>query len=330
MGTLTMKPIYKSIAFQLFGSKFRSSYRINKAHQKNILTILNLHRVCVDDQSSYKPLDPKIFEELIKFTKANYTITTFNDLDSIKLIHDNPKPFLIISFDDGYKDFIEVAVPILFKHKIKVNQNIIPECVDTGDPPLNVAVQDFIGKASAVDLRRLSIPGFDMGADLSNRMGIGLRVSAFLKNKPIVKQNEYKELILSQIGGIHDYQVTPMMNLDDIRQLIEIHELGAHSYSHASMALETDDYVKNDLKLCQEWFSKHLSNHKINIYAFPNGSYREQHIQYVRDAGYDHVLLVGDKFSTITRKVHHRFGFDAETKEEMRFRVIGRFSEIKD
>jgi peptidoglycan/xylan/chitin deacetylase (PgdA/CDA1 family) len=324
-----MKSIPKTIAFHLFGSKIRAGYRITKACQKNVLTILNLHRVCADDKSSYKPLDPKIFEEQIKFIKTNYTTITLNDLEAIKSIRNNLKPFLIISFDDGYKDFIEVTAPILFKHKVKVNHNIVPECVDTGDPPLNVAVQDFIGKASAVDLRRLSIPGFNMGADLSNRMGIGLRVSAFLKNKPIAKQKEYKELILSQIGKTHGYQVTPMMNLDDIRQLIEIHELGAHSYSHASMALETDDYVKNDLKQCQDWFSKHLNNYRVNIYAFPNGSYREQHIQYARDAGYDYVLLVNDKFSSINQNVHHRFGFNAETIEEMRFRVIGGFSEIK-
>ena len=163
-----------------------------------------------------------------------------------------------------------MAVPLLLKYKIKVNQNIIPDCVDSGHPPFNVAVQDFIGKSSDAQLMALSIPGFNIAADISNRFLLGLRVSKFFKNRQMSQQIELKKHILSQLDSFSDFKMTPMMNLSDIKQLIDLHEFGAHSYTHASMAFETDGYVKKDLKDCKDWFHNRL-NYSVGIYAFPNG-----------------------------------------------------------
>ena len=122
--------------------------RINKIDKNERLTILNLHRVGKSDGSTYKPLDEDIFIYLIEFLKSNYLITSFSELNSDfnnKKIKKG-KPKLILSFDDGYKDFLEVVHPILLKNGIRANQNIIPSSVDLGRPPLNVLLQDYIGK----------------------------------------------------------------------------------------------------------------------------------------------------------------------------------------
>ena len=311
----------------LLGSNLRVRYRIKKISDKKVLTILNLHRVCRDDGSSYKPLEPAIFEELLRFLVKNFTLTTFGDLVESNLTKEFNKPLLIISFDDGYKDFIDVTVPILFKYKIKVNQNLIPECVDSGDPPLNVLMQDFIGKASDSELRNINIPGFEVGQKLDNRIQIGLRISKYIKNKSMSEQRIIKEKFLEVAGNLPSFKGTPMMNIDDVRELTQLHEFGAHSYSHASMEFENDSYVLDDLIKCKDWFNDNLGQ-KVDIYAFPNGSFKTNHIQLAKDCGYKHILLVNDLFSSLETEVHHRFGFYAENNLEMKFRALGCFSEI--
>jgi len=323
-----MNNFIKKIAFILLGSNLRARYRIKKIGDKKVLTILNLHRVCRDDGSSYKPLDPAIFEELLRFLVKNFSLLTFGNLIESSLTSESSKPLLIISFDDGYKDFIDVAVPILFKHKIKVNQNLIPECVDSGEPPLNVLIQDFIGKASDSELRKINIPGFVIGQKLEKRVQIGLRVSKYIKNKPISEQKIIKEKILESAGNLTSFKSTPMMNIDDVKELAGLHEFGAHSYSHASMEFETDSYVLDDLIKCKEWFNVNLSQN-VDIYAFPNGSFKKNHIQLAKDCGYKHILLVNDLFSSSEMEVHYRFGFYAENNFEMKFRALGCFSEIQ-
>ena len=322
-----MKNFIKKIAFILLGSNLRIRYRMKKIGDKKVLTILNLHRVCRDDGSSDKPVEPAIFEELLRFLVKNFTLTTFGDLVESNLTKEFGKPLLIISFDDGYKDFIDVTVPILFKYKIKVNQNLIPECIDSGEPPINVLIQDFIGKASDSELRNINIPGFVVGKKLNNRIQIGLRVSKYIKNMPISEQRIIKEKILEVAGNLPSFTGTPMMNIDDVKELAELHEFGAHSYSHASMEFETDSYVLDDLIKCKDWFNVNLGK-KVDIYAFPNGSFKKNHIQLAKDCGYKNILLVNDLFSSLETEVHDRFGFYAENNFEMKFRSLGSFSEI--
>ena len=319
-----MRNKLRKIAFLLLGSTIRARFRLRRIGKGNYLTILNLHRVCCYHGSSYKPLEPQIFEELLRYLVKNYSLITFKDLENNKPNTMKENPLLIISFDDGYKDFIEVAVPLLLKYKVKANQNIIPDCVDSGHPPFNVAVQDFIGKSSDAQLMALSIPGFNIAADISNRFLLGLRVSKFFKNRQMSQQIELKKHILSQLDSFSDFKMTPMMNLSDIKQLIDLHEFGAHSYTHASMAFETDGYVKKDLKDCKDWFHNRL-NYSVGIYAFPNGSYKDHHIKFVLEAGYKHILLVDDIFSSEDVSIHKRFGFHADSVSEMRFRVSGGF-----
>ena len=122
--------------------------RIRKIANNEKLTILNLHRVGKSDGSTYEPLDKETFIYLIEFIKTNYLITSFSELNSDSDIHkiNKRKPKLILSFDDGYKDFLNVVHPILFKNGIRANQNIIPSSVESGRPPLNVLLQDYLGK----------------------------------------------------------------------------------------------------------------------------------------------------------------------------------------
>jgi len=318
--------ILRNLLFSLLGAQPIINLRLRKIQGNKLVTILNLHRVSDDDHSAYKPLNPRVFEQLLVFLRKNYNVTSFSELEE-SASQKSDKPLAIISFDDGYKDFINVACPILEKYRIKVNQNIIPECVILGSPPLNVALQDFIGKASPSELRKMLVPGFEVGNDISDRVSIGNRLSKHIKNKPIHEQNDYREIIFSQIRDLQSFQPTEMMDLKDIKQIIDVHDIGAHSFSHANIGLESDDYAKSDLHQCKEWFLKNL-DHDVKIYAYPNGSYQDHQLQLALDAGFKYILLVNDKFSKSVGPVYERFGFHAENISEVRFRAAGKFANI--
>jgi len=294
------------------------SRKLAAIRNANVLTILNVHRVC-EGGNACQSLKPDCFEELVLFLSRNFQITTFGDL------HDDAsskKPKLILSFDDGYKDFINFAVPILDKHGIRVNHNLIPECIEDQLPPLNILAQDFVGTAPAELVRKLRIPGMELGGCLYDKKLLALRLSAFLKKKPIAEQKVLKDQLLPQFLAYDGFRPTQMMTLPEVRQLIGVHELGAHSFSHATMEFETDEYFLEDLARCKSYF-KDAIKIPVDIYAFPNGSYRSQHIDLATKLGYRHILLTGHRFSHCSSTVHYRFGFAARSPQEAHFFAVG-------
>lgn len=306
----------KTAVFTLAGNGPWLRRRLDRVRKSGVNVILNLHRVAPDDRSSYRPLAPSIFDELIAFAKREFEIVTIGELSA-----KTSKPKLVLSFDDGYRDFVLFADPIMRRHGVRANQNVIPRCVETGLPPLNVTAQDFVGKAPQELVARIAVEGFSAPKDHN----FGHRLSHFIKMRPQAEQDRLAEQLLPIFFEWEGFAPTAMMSLDEVRS-VRHHELGAHSFAHSSMEFETDDYLADDLTRCADFFGDKL-NVPMTIYAFPNGSCREGQAEQVLERGVEHVLLVGEDFDAAGR-VHRRFTFDARSPSEARFKALGGLAKI--
>jgi peptidoglycan/xylan/chitin deacetylase (PgdA/CDA1 family) len=317
-----IKRAMKEAVFRFLQSELLVDSKLRSLKAANALTILNLHRVGDADAGGYAPLDAELFDELLGWLDRRFDLIVHADLDSKRK---NGKPQLMLSFDDGYKDFIEVAAPLLEKRRIRVNHNIVPGCVQSGRPPMNVELQDFIASAPAALLREAPLPGMPHGADPDRRERSCLVASAALKAKPIAEQKQiFARLESKAFSRFDGFRPTPMMSLEEIRQLAATHEFGAHSFEHASMDVESDSYLQEDARLCRQYFERNLG-FAPQVYAFPNGGAREEQAQMVAEAGYRHVLLVGEDYSHAGAWLHPRFTLYAKSRAEGHVRALGWF-----
>ena len=88
------------------------------------------------------------------------------------------------------------------------------------------------------------------------------------------------------------------------------------------------DFVRRDVESCKQWFAANLDA-PVAVYAFPNGSYRQSQLEVVRKAGIEHILLVGEDYSSPTATTHNRFTFHAYSPAEVRYRATGAFRRPK-
>ena len=76
------------------------------------IPVLSYHSI--SEEISYISLNTKIFEKQIIFLKKlGYESVNFNEIDP------NKKNQIVITFDDGYKDILINALPILKRHNFK-------------------------------------------------------------------------------------------------------------------------------------------------------------------------------------------------------------------
>ncbi len=265
-------------------------------------------------------MHPALFERLLRYLDKYFEVRNINELSEKQ----GSRPVAVLSFDDGYYDFIEYALPLLKKYVMRSNMNVIPQCVKTGLPIWNVRLYDFLASSSVEEVKKIEIPGFQFkltGNGMRDKLGFGMALSKFLKTRARAERLELFQPIEELMNGKR-FASTRMMTTGEVRQITEYVDLGAHSFSHESMEFEDDDYFENDVEKCSEFFRSDLDL-PMDIYAFPNGSYRPEQIEHLRRKGVSKVLLVGETLANMDSNVIPRITMYGDSDSEMRMRSVG-------
>lgn len=285
------------------------------------LVVLNLHQVRPTPNPFWSPLHPALFEELLRFIAPRFFVTTFERCHE----NDGGRPPLILSFDDGYHDYLEYAVPLLRTYGLPSNQNVTGESMLTGRPPAVVRLSDFLAQAPRTLIDEIRLPGLPIrleGEGPRDKARFGDRLFTFMKDRPRAEAAPLWEAIDAVIAKLDAFRPSRMMTVEEVRQVAGEHEIGAHSYGHDSMAFEDDTFFAEDLSRCEALFRDTLKL-PLRVYAFPNGSHRAGHIRMLRARGIAHVLLVGGGYASAGAGVYPRFTFHADSPSEVRLRALG-------
>jgi peptidoglycan/xylan/chitin deacetylase (PgdA/CDA1 family) len=282
--------------------------------------ILNLHRVTPDANAFWPPLTPEAFRNLASFVRRSCDCMLLGDLATAR---PRGRPLVVLSFDDGFRDFVEYVMPILDEFGLPANQNVIGSAVDSGRPPFAVAVSDALNAAGDKRVSELRIPGFDarLGPGIVGRLRFGIQLANYLKGIPPAAREHVWDPIADLLAEVSER--TPMMTKADVSEADAAgHHIGCHSYAHESMEFLTHDAVEHDLDLCDDFFR--TQGLKTDVFALPNGSYRTEQIEQLQRRGYRHVLTIG-RPGKARAGIQPRSAIYGDSAAELRLRaVIGR------
>ena len=316
-GRDTLKDLY----FRLLTLSGSDRRWLGNIRRQDLVVILNLHQVSSVSNPFWPPMKPEIFDELLGFLSQHFQVSLFRDLATVE----DHRPVVVLSFDDGYYNFVEYAAPILAKHGLAANLNVIPKCALTGEPPWNIQLYDFLNSVPRKLINEIRIAGFDerLADDSADcKVRYGLKISRFLKNRPARERMEAWSEVSGVMARASDLKSTRMMNASEIRDAAAAHEIGVHSYSHESMEFEDEEFFEDDFRKCAAYFYEELQL-PLQIYAFPNGSYRPEQINFLEEQGIQRILLVGEDYAERGLRVLPRFTVYGATPAEARMRALG-------
>ena len=301
------------------------------------IPILMLHTVNnnpKDNPMGELSVSSKGFEAYLKvFSKWNYQMISMDDFISHKF--DSNKNFIVLTFDDGYKDNLTVAMPILKKYgahaTIFVNPSYI-SCETDKDSDWGFMTWDEIQKAQNSGV--FDIQAHTMTHEFvftSDKIIDYYTPDKFRKyywlawmlfpdspNKWNGEANKYKDMIpvgypIFEYGRrISNKKYIP--DNDYINFILEcyknnnIEKIDQFKGHHGSYESEDDfhEYVTWEIKECKTILERKLNNH-IHTLCFPGGGYTDFALETAESAGYK-CYMTASRYRMGNNNVHfHNF-----------------------
>lgn len=260
------------------------------AGAKGRLSILIFHRVLREAD----PLFPGEFDAQRFDTMLSWVTRLFNVLPLDVALQKAragalPARAAAITFDDGYADNHDEALPILEKHGISATFFVATDFLDGGrmwNDTVIAAVRN--APASVIDLEPLGMGRVPVGSIAEKRAAIHALLPA-LKYLPDGERRARVAAIAELSGS--ELPDDLMMTSEQVRALRRRGMvLGAHTCSHPILASLGAAEARREIEAGRARLEEILGE-RVGLFAYPNGKpgkdYLPEHVDMIRDLGFD-------------------------------------------
>ena len=182
-------------------------------------------------------------------------------------------PFAVLTFDDGYRDQLEHAVPVLARHEAPFTLYVTPGFVERSARLWWVELEQAVRAADTIDVEI-------GGASLSLRAGTpDEKQAAFTQVYRKLRACSEEELLhvigqLAQAGGVDQRQIVHdrCMDWGDIEALARhpLATIGAHTLTHPRLARVSEAEMRTEIGASRSILEERLKRPVVHL-AYPVG-----------------------------------------------------------
>lgn len=255
-------------------------------HERNVCVLL-YHRVC------NLPLDvwglaisPEIFERHIRFYKDNYNILRFDE--DWSNVHE---PSLIITFDDGYADNLNYALPILEKYKVPATIFVSSGNIGTDREFWWDELERIIFYNNKNEYYFRPNEEYFPLSTYEEKKEACRRVRLFLKKLLPEERDEFLKKMMSELEVDRiSRSINRTMNERELRTLASSPyiTIGGHTVTHNMLSAETKKQQEWEIITSKTRIEEIIDN-EITVFSYPFGGdddINSYSIENVKKAGY--------------------------------------------
>lgn len=252
------------------------------------LSILIYHRVLPRPD----PLQPEIptsalFERHMRWLSRVYNVLALGE--AVTRLRDGTLPSMAVAvtFDDGYADNYEVALPILRRLGVPATFFVASGFLD-GGRMWNDAVIETVRawRGDELTFGPLGMAGLPMKTGQDRRRAID-RLLTELKHRPLAERDR----LVSDLANLGRLPAgSPMMTSEQVRALHRAGmTVGGHTRWHPILKVLTDEDAKSEI-LGGKTDLEELLGEPVDLFAYPNGrphrDFDARHSRMVADLGF--------------------------------------------
>lgn len=250
------------------------------------VAVFMFHSVHPDAGRDFGPwryaVTPDRFEQQVRAIADSYDIRTLSDIVAACRRGVPPtEPTAAITFDDGFRDNLTEALPVLERHETPATVFVAGTYVD-GPAPYEYRLAAKLSSASSVSV---SVGG--------TRVETALRTEAdrreayeAIRRELKFERSERREATLAEVPGDAS-DVPAMLSEAELRELAasSLVEIGAHGYEHVPMTVFDEASLARDVSRARSALESHLDG-SVTLFSYPYGDHDERVVEAVRGVGF--------------------------------------------
>jgi peptidoglycan/xylan/chitin deacetylase (PgdA/CDA1 family) len=236
------------------------------------VTVLMYHRI-TSGNNGFSGTDARLFRQQMQWLKQRCRPIAPEELDVAAQRSPLDKPAVLVTFDDGYRDYHDHAYPVLSEYGIPSLVFLATGSTDKGCMIWTDAVTHAINQS---DQKRVELP-FQPGmsyalSSTQERQALALTCKEFLKNVT----NQDRERWLAELYRVlkQDLQNTDdarqMLNWHEVRQTMPLTRFGGHTHNHPILSQLDPASMEDEIRFCKERIASETGA-EPRFFAYPNG-----------------------------------------------------------
>jgi peptidoglycan/xylan/chitin deacetylase (PgdA/CDA1 family) len=248
----------------------------------------------------------------IRHFKREYTIVPLSDVFTRR--YDAKKRFLAITFDDGQRNGLLHAFPIIREEGVPATF-FVTSIRSTGKHILWFDAVDILSYYHPGPfLYRGHVFRKSDGRLVNDELGVDLNTFAMslpheAKYELVDRLSEDSNVDLEHDRSIDDYW--SLLDEYDLSELASSHlvDIGSHAQTHTNLVLLSETEVLCELKQSKEYLERWSGREVVSL-AYPNGTYTRRMIDVAESVGYKFQLAVNYHFPEDVEdlRIHDRLG----------------------
>ena len=251
--------------------------------------ILTYHRVNDDGDPFFSALPTAVFERQMRHVARNYRVLPLEDLVERLQRGGLPRNTLAITFDDGYRDNLTHAAPILSRLGLPATIFLATGFIGTAEVPWFDRLAHGL-KKSTMDMVRTPWGDELALSGLPARMRAMERTLEHFKRVPDEERHRGLDELLTALG-VTDQRIFKnlMLSWDDVHAVRGLgFTIGAHTVNHPILSRVTPQRAWTEI-LGSRTMIESACGAAPRAFAYPNGGtedYTETVKRLVREAGF--------------------------------------------
>ena len=272
------------------------------------VAVLTYHRVVVEP-TIFRGVGAGEFRRQMEWLARHCDVIPPHELVSHRQ-RGSGRPAIVVTFDDGYRDFYETVCPILRRVGIRAVNFLPTHFIDTGQPFWWDLVEYAVHASRQM---RIVLPWSNQAQSLDEdgRRVVIRRAKEELKKSPRPDQSPLLHDLLSRLEIEPRPAALPrqVMTWDEVRAVADISEAGGHAHTHAAM-----NRLNEPEQSCESETSfKRLAaetGSPPQLFAYPNGAVNRTAERSVLTAGYRQAFTTVAEYvprdcaSTLIPRIH--------------------------